>query len=76
MTPPFASLEDIIFDVSTALRVPVLIAALAALALVLWELGALWSSWRAGAGATRRRSSGRRSPPARRSRTGNAGERR
>ncbi|MDO8211688.1 MotA/TolQ/ExbB proton channel family protein [Conexibacter sp. CPCC 206217] len=38
---PFASIEDVIFDVSSALRVPVLILALVALALVLVELGTL-----------------------------------
>ena len=36
-----ASVEDVVFDVSNVLRVPVLILALAALALVLIELGAL-----------------------------------
>lgn len=36
-----ASVEDVVFDVASALRVPVLLLALAALALVLVELGAL-----------------------------------
>ncbi|HEY4280980.1 MAG TPA: MotA/TolQ/ExbB proton channel family protein [Conexibacter sp.] len=38
---PFASIDDVVFDVANALRVPVLILALLALALVLVELGAL-----------------------------------
>jgi biopolymer transport protein ExbB/TolQ len=38
---PIAAIEDVVFDVVDALRVPVLIAALIALALVLVELGAL-----------------------------------
>lgn len=38
---PIASIEDVIFHVANALRVPVLIAALVALALVLIEAGAL-----------------------------------
>jgi len=41
MTFPFASVEDVVFDAADALRVPVLIAALAALAFVIWEIGAL-----------------------------------
>jgi biopolymer transport protein ExbB/TolQ len=41
MSPPTAAIEDVVFDVVDALRVPVLIAALLALALVLVELGAL-----------------------------------
>lgn len=40
-SPPIAAIEDVVFDVVDALRVPVLIAALLALALVLVELGAL-----------------------------------
>jgi biopolymer transport protein ExbB/TolQ len=39
--PPIAAIEDVVFDVVDALRVPVLVAALLALALVLVELGAL-----------------------------------
>jgi biopolymer transport protein ExbB/TolQ len=39
--PPTAAAEDVVFDVVDALRVPVLIAALLALALVVVELGAL-----------------------------------
>lgn len=38
---PFATIEDVIFDAASALRVPVLLLALVALALVLVELGAL-----------------------------------
>ncbi|HTY97210.1 MAG TPA: MotA/TolQ/ExbB proton channel family protein, partial [Solirubrobacteraceae bacterium] len=38
---PFASVEDVIFHVANALRIPVLVAALVALALVLVEAGAL-----------------------------------
>ncbi len=38
---PFASVEDVVFDVANALRIPVLVLALAALAVVLVELGAL-----------------------------------
>ncbi len=41
MTLPFASVEDVVFDAADALRVPVLVAALAALAFVVWEVGAL-----------------------------------
>jgi biopolymer transport protein ExbB/TolQ len=41
MSLPTAAIEDVVFDVVDALRVPVLIAALLALALVLVELGAL-----------------------------------
>ncbi|MGI8622144.1 MAG: MotA/TolQ/ExbB proton channel family protein [Solirubrobacteraceae bacterium] len=41
MTPPLASVEDVVFQVANVLRVPVLIVALAALALVVIELGAL-----------------------------------
>jgi biopolymer transport protein ExbB/TolQ len=37
----FASVEDVVFDVANALRIPVLVLALAALAVVLVELGAL-----------------------------------
>ena len=37
----FASVEDVVFDVTNVLRIPVLVVALAALALVLVELGAL-----------------------------------
>lgn len=39
--PVIASVEDVVFHASTALRIPVLVLALAALALVLYELGAL-----------------------------------
>jgi biopolymer transport protein ExbB/TolQ len=39
--PPTAAVEDVVFDVVDALRVPVLIAALLALALAIVELGAL-----------------------------------
>jgi biopolymer transport protein ExbB/TolQ len=38
---PIASIEDVVFDVASALRVPVLVLALVALAVVLVELGAL-----------------------------------
>lgn len=38
---PLAAAEDVIFDVTDALRVPVLVLALAALALVILEFGAL-----------------------------------
>jgi len=38
---PLASVEDIVFEVANVLRVPVLLAALVALAVVLVELGAL-----------------------------------
>src|SRR5204862_2650721 len=38
---PFASVEDVVFDVTNVLRIPVLVVALGALALVLIELGAL-----------------------------------
>ncbi len=38
---PFASVEDVVFDVTNVLRIPVLVVALGALALVLVELGAL-----------------------------------
>jgi biopolymer transport protein ExbB/TolQ len=41
MSLPTAAIEDVVFDVVDALRVPVLIAALIALALVIVELGAL-----------------------------------
>lgn len=41
MTTSLASIEDVVFDVVDALRYPVLIAALLALALVIVELGAL-----------------------------------
>lgn len=41
MTVPFAAIEDVVFDAANALRVPVLIAALLALAVVLYELGTL-----------------------------------
>jgi biopolymer transport protein ExbB/TolQ len=41
MTIPVASIEDVVFHIANVLRVPVLVAALAALALVLVELGAL-----------------------------------
>ncbi|HEY6759307.1 MAG TPA: MotA/TolQ/ExbB proton channel family protein [Baekduia sp.] len=41
MSLPTAAIEDVVFDVVDALRVPVLLAALIALALVLVELGAL-----------------------------------
>ncbi len=39
MTPVFASIEDVVYDASTILRIPVLILALAALAVVVVELG-------------------------------------
>ena len=41
MTLPLAAIEDVIFDVVDALRIPVLIAALLALVVVVVELGAL-----------------------------------
>ncbi|MDO8186084.1 MotA/TolQ/ExbB proton channel family protein [Conexibacter sp. JD483] len=41
MPIPLATIEDVIFDAASALRVPVLLLALVALALVLVELGAL-----------------------------------
>lgn len=41
MPVPLASVEDVVFDVSNVLRIPVLVVALAALALVVVELGAL-----------------------------------
>lgn len=41
MTPPLAAIEDVVFDAANALRIPVLIAALLALAVVLYELGTL-----------------------------------
>ncbi len=41
MIAPSASIEDVVFHVATALRYPVLILALAALAVVLYELGSL-----------------------------------
>ena len=40
-TVPLASIEDIVFEVANVLRIPVLIAAMVALAVVLIELGAL-----------------------------------
>ncbi len=46
MSPPAASIEDVVFDVVDALRVPVLVAALLALAVVLVELGALGAELR------------------------------
>jgi biopolymer transport protein ExbB/TolQ len=39
MTPPFAAIEDTLFKIAEALRVPVLVLALLCLALVLVELG-------------------------------------
>jgi biopolymer transport protein ExbB/TolQ len=44
--PPLAAIEDVVFDVVDALRVPVLVAALLALALVVVELGALGAELR------------------------------
>jgi biopolymer transport protein ExbB/TolQ len=41
MSLPIAAIEDVVFDVVDALRVPVLVAALLALAMVIVELGAL-----------------------------------
>jgi biopolymer transport protein ExbB/TolQ len=41
MSPPLGSIEDVVFHIANVLRVPVLVAALLALALVLVELGAL-----------------------------------
>jgi biopolymer transport protein ExbB/TolQ len=41
MTVPLASIEDVVFHIANVLRIPVLVAALLALALVLVELGAL-----------------------------------
>ena len=41
MILPFASVEDVVFDVTNVLRVPVLVIALGALALVIVELGGL-----------------------------------
>jgi biopolymer transport protein ExbB/TolQ len=41
MSTPIASVEDVVFHVANVLRVPVIVATLAALALVLYETGAL-----------------------------------
>jgi biopolymer transport protein ExbB/TolQ len=41
MSPPLGSIEDVVFHIANVLRIPVLVAALGALAIVLVELGAL-----------------------------------